>query len=65
MPLLIQKVTSDLVDKVKFALDDKNALIIQQIVSNANVWCTNQMTYQALSIDILDIFEQYIHVLDQ
>lgn len=56
---------SDLISKARFVTDRKNQDIIQRIVYNANSWCRRHMIFRVISHDILDIWEEYVHLLDR
>jgi Glycosyl transferase family 90/Stf0 sulphotransferase len=56
---------SDVVENIAFALDPANDGIVQEIIFNANQWCSERFTQQALISDMLDIWEDYVQMLDR
>lgn len=55
---------SDLHERAAWVLDPANAEAVQEIVRAANLWCRNQMNYEALARDYLDIWQEYVKLLD-
>ena len=56
---------SDLLENIDFVLDPRNDDIIQEIILNANQWCSERFTQIGLISDMLDIWEQYLTLLDR
>ena len=57
--------SSDLQDIAAYVLNPKNERQIQQIVQNANRWCSQQMTWNKVVADVLDILSNYVGLLDK
>ena len=55
---------SDLIENVAFVLDSKNDAMMKEIVASANHWCAERFTKRGLAHDLLDIFEQYLNMMD-
>jgi Glycosyl transferase family 90 len=57
---------SDLVEKVKYAIDDKNQHQVERTIQNANRWCINSLLRDEVARDVLDVWEFYItNILDK
>ncbi|GKY91566.1 hypothetical protein MPSEU_000128500 [Mayamaea pseudoterrestris] len=55
---------SDLLAKAAFVTDPSNREMMRSIVVNANKWCSQHMIYSTIARDILDIWEEYVYLLD-
>lgn len=53
----------DLLENVRYVLDDRNDATVQAIIQNANDWCRTRLTYNATATVMLDILESYATVL--
>jgi len=59
----IQSDLSDLIEHVRFVLDDRNEATVRAIIQNANDWCRTRLTHNATAAAMLDILETYANVL--
>ena len=50
---------------VKFINDKENEKQVLNIISNAQKWCRDNLTYENMKEDILDIFASYVEELDR
>jgi Glycosyl transferase family 90/Stf0 sulphotransferase len=55
---------SDLLENIEFVLDPMNDSIVQEIIYNANQWCSERFTQNGLISDMLDIWDRYVQLLD-
>jgi hypothetical protein len=56
---------SDLDEKVRWALDEKNEPAVKSIIQSANQYCSKRLVRSELAIDTLDIYESYVRLLDR
>lgn len=56
---------SDLLDKVEWVLHPSNDNTTRSIVAEANAWCREHMTLDAVMHDMLDVLETYVSHLDR
>jgi Glycosyl transferase family 90 len=56
---------ADLLEKVEWVLDVSNDNATRRIVSEANAWCRQHMTLDAVMHDMLDALETYVSYLDR
>lgn len=56
---------SDLDEKVRWALDDKNEPAVKSIIQSANQYCSKRLVRDELATDVLDIYEAYVRLLDR
>jgi len=55
---------SDLDEKVRWTLDEKNEEAVKSIIQSANQYCSKRLVRPELATDMLDIFESYVRQLD-
>ena len=60
----VKKDFSDLVEMTKYVLADENQQQMIQIIQNANEWCSTRIVEKAIAYDVLDVWEDYIKILD-
>jgi Glycosyl transferase family 90/Stf0 sulphotransferase len=56
---------SDLLENIDYVLDPRNDDVMQEIILNANQWCSERFTQSGLISDMLDIWEDYVNLLDR
>ena len=56
---------SDLDEKVRWALDEKNEPAVKSIIQSANQYCSKRLVRNELATDMLDIYESYVRLLDR
>jgi Glycosyl transferase family 90 len=56
---------ADLIEKVEWVLHPSNDDRARSIVAEANAWCRDHMTLDAVMLDMLDVLERYVSYLDR
>jgi hypothetical protein len=59
------EINASLPQVMKFINDKENEQQILNIISNAQKWCRDNLTYENMKEDILDIFASYVEELDR